>query len=157
MNKIATFIDVQNVYYTTRQAFHKQFNYRALWQLISSHGEIMLANAYAIESHDLKQRSFQQTLRKIGFSTILKPYIQRRDGTAKADWDVGIALDIYETAPNVDEIILVSGDGDFDILLDRIKERFAIKSTVISVKQLTSKNLINAATSHIDIKNDLLM
>ncbi len=39
---------------------------------------------------------------------MLKPYIQRRDGSAKGDWDVGITLDAIEIAPDVDRVILVS-------------------------------------------------
>jgi len=157
MKKLAIFVDVQNIYYTTKQAFKNQLNYRALWNLASSRGELINAYAYAIESHDIKQRSFQQTLRNIGFNLKLKPYIQRADGSAKADWDVGIALDVFEIAASVDEIILVSGDGDFDILLTRVIERFNINCTVISVKQLTASSLIRSATTYIEINQPLLM
>ncbi|MEH6579060.1 MAG: hypothetical protein V7731_18520 [Amphritea sp.] len=31
VTRIAVFTDVQNIYYTTRQAFGRQFNYRKLW------------------------------------------------------------------------------------------------------------------------------
>jgi uncharacterized LabA/DUF88 family protein len=85
MKKIALFVDVQNIYYTTRQAYGRQFNYRELWQRISSEGEIVLANAYAIDRHDQKQVQFQNVLKKIGFTIKLKPYIQRSDGTSKGD------------------------------------------------------------------------
>ena len=51
-----------------------------------------------------------------GFTVKLKPYIQRSDGSAKGDWDVGITIDIMDAAANVDEVVLASGDGDFDML-----------------------------------------
>ena len=98
MKKIAVFVDVQNIYYTTRQAYGRQFNYRKIWQRISSAGEIVSATAYAINRGDDKQLQFQNTLRKIGFTVKLKPYIQRSDGSAKGDWDVGITIDVMETA-----------------------------------------------------------
>ena len=90
LKKIAVFSDVQNIYYTTRQAYGRQFNYRELWRLISEQGEIVMANAYAIDKGDEQQQKFQSALKHIGFTVKLKPYIQRSDGSAKGDWDVGM-------------------------------------------------------------------
>ena len=98
MNKIALFADVQNIYYTTRQAYGRQFNYRKLWQDISARGHIEVAIAYATDRGDEKQLKFQSALKYIGFTVKLKPYIQRADGSAKGDWDVGITLDILDAA-----------------------------------------------------------
>ena len=92
--KIAIFADVQNIYYTCRQAYSRQFNYRKLWQQVACEGEIITANAYAIHRADDGQLKFQDALKHIGFTVKLKPYIQRSDGSAKGDWDVGIALDV---------------------------------------------------------------
>ena len=120
MKRIAIFVDVQNIYYTTRQAYGRQFDYRKLWQRISSQGEIISATAYAIQRDDEKQLKFQNALKQIGFTVKLKPYIQRSDGSAKGDWDVGITIDIMEVAQDVDTVVLLSGDGDFDLLLKKI-------------------------------------
>ena len=76
MKKIAVFADVQNIYYTTRDAYQCQFNYRAFWQRISSQGEIVAAYAYAIDRDDSKQKGFQRALESIGFSVKLKPINQ---------------------------------------------------------------------------------
>ena len=73
----AIFVDVQNIYYTTRQAHNAQFNYRKLWELVSSTNHIVTANAYAIDRGDERQRNFQSTLKSIGFTIKLKPFIQR--------------------------------------------------------------------------------
>ncbi|MGB1199306.1 MAG: NYN domain-containing protein, partial [Thalassotalea sp.] len=89
MIKIAIFVDVQNIYYTTRDAFGRQFNYRSFWQKISEQGDIVQASAYAIQRSDDAQHKFQKALKHIGFNVKLKPYIQRKDGSAKGDWDVG--------------------------------------------------------------------
>jgi len=85
MEKIGLFVDVQNIYYTTRHTYGKQFNYRALWQLLQMRGEISVANAYATDRGDDSQKKFQTALRHIGFTVKLKPYIQRADGSAKGD------------------------------------------------------------------------
>ena len=155
--RIAVFADVQNIYYTTRQAYGRQFNYRKLWQRISSEGEIVSAIAYATHRGDDKQLKFQDALRHIGFTVKLKPYIQRSDGTAKGDWDVGITIDVLETAKDVDTIVLLSGDGDFDQLLEKIKKDYAVSAEVYSVPALTARSLIDTASIWHRIDEDLLL
>ena len=155
--KIAIFVDVQNIYYTTRDTFQQQFNYRAFWQQISQQGDIVLANAYAIQRSDDQQHKFQKALKHIGFDVKLKPFIQRRDGSAKGDWDVGIAIDVMEAAPDVDMVILLSGDGDFDLLLKKVMSRDGIKTHVYGVTALTAQSLINAASEFFPIDRNLLL
>ena len=157
MKKIAIFVDVQNIYYTTRQAYARQFNYRKLWQRISSEGEIVSATAYAIYRNDDKQLKFQDALKHIGFKIKLKPYIQRSDGSAKGDWDVGITIDVMEMAKNVDTVILLSGDGDFDLLLEKIKKDYAVSAEVYGVPALTANSLIDSASVYHRIEEDLLL
>ena len=155
--KIALFVDVQNIYYTVRQAYQGQFNYTAFWQEVSKKGEIVAAYAYAIDRGDPKQRSFQSFLSKLGFEIKLKPYIQRSDGSAKGDWDVGIALDVFEAASTVDTVVLASGDGDFDLLALRVQERFNTAFEVYGVPSLTATSIIEAASQFNPIYESLLM
>ncbi len=157
MKTIAVFVDVQNIYYTTRQAYGRQFNYRKLWQCISAGGEIISATAYAIHRHDEKQLKFQNALKQIGFTVKLKPYIQRSDGSAKGDWDVGITIDVLEIARDVDTVVLLSGDGDFDLLLEKIKKDHAVSAEVYGVPALTANSLINSASIYHRIDEDLLL
>lgn len=157
MKKIAIFVDVQNIYYTTRQAYGRQFNYRKLWQQISSEGEIISATAYATQRDDDKQLKFQNALKQIGFTVKLKPYIQRSDGSAKGDWDVGITIDILEAAKDVDTVVLLSGDGDFDLLLEKIKKEYAVSAEVYGVPALTANSLIDSASVYHRIDENLLL
>lgn len=157
MKKIALFVDVQNIYYTCRDSFNRQFNYSALWDSLEQQNEIALANAYAIERNDSKQQSFQNALRNIGFNIKLKPFIQRLDGSAKGDWDVGITIDIIEAAPKVDKIVLLSGDGDFDLLLKHVSQQFSVKTHVFGVPNLTSKSLISACDQFTQIDEKFLL
>jgi uncharacterized LabA/DUF88 family protein len=157
MKKIAIFADVQNIYYTTRDAYGRQFNYRKLWQQISSQGVIVSATAYAIHRGDDKQLKFQDALKHIGFTVKLKPYIQRSDGSAKGDWDVGIAIDVMDAAKDVDTVVLLSGDGDFDLLLDKVKNDSGVSTEVYGVPALTANSLINAASKYHRIEEDLLL
>ena len=156
MKKIAIFVDVQNIYYTTRDTYGCQFNYRKFWQRVSKQGDIVVANAYAIQRDDDKQKKFQDALKHIGFTVKLKPYIQRRDGSAKGDWDVGITIDVMQIAKDIDTVILLSGDGDFDLLLKKISMDYAVVTEVYGVPALTANSLIAAASIYHRIEQDLL-
>jgi uncharacterized LabA/DUF88 family protein len=156
LEKIAIFVDVQNIYYTTRQVYSRQFNYRRFWQHIQHQGDIIMANAYAIDKGDEQQQKFQSALKHIGFDIKLKPYIQRSDGSAKGDWDVGIAIDVLEAAENADTIVLLSGDGDFDLLLRKVSQKYGCKTQVYGVPQLTATSLVNATDKFFKIDSDLL-
>lgn len=154
---IAVFADVQNLYYTTRDAYGRSLNYRALMQRLHEQGNIVSAIAYAIEREDDKQRQFQDALRHMGFDVKLKPYIQRSDGSAKGDWDVGITIDMMRVPPEVDTVILLSGDGDFAILLETLQQDKGLRTEVYGVEALTANALIRAATVFHPIKEDLLI
>jgi len=155
--RVSIFVDVQNIYYTCRQAYQANFDYNKFWAEVSNNREIVSAFAYATERGDAKQTQFQNILRTIGFTVLLKPMLKRADGSTKADWDVGIALDVYEAAPHCDTIVLASGDGDFTVLLERIKQRFNTQSEVYGVRQLTAAPLIAAASKFIAIEKNLLL
>lgn len=159
MKKIAIFSDVQNIYYTTRDAFGRPFNYRSLWKKIAKQGEIVTAKAYAIDKGDDQQIKFQDALKHMGFEVKLKPYIQRRDGSAKGDWDVGITIDVMEAAASgdIDTIILLSGDGDFDLLLDKVRQAYGVHTEVYGVLKLTAGSLIEAADEYHPIRPELLI
>ncbi len=157
MRQIAIFVDVQNIYYTTRQVYGRQFNYRKLWEKLNSEGDIILANAYAIHRGDDQQIKFQNALKHIGFTVKLKPYIQRSDGSAKGDWDVGIAIDVMEAASKVDRVILLSGDGDFDLLLEKIKKDYSVQADVYGVPSLTADSLIDSASTYYPIDEVMLL
>lgn len=157
MEKVAVFVDVQNIYYTTRQAYSRQFNYRKLWQRLSARADIVLANAYAIQRADDGQAKFQDALRHIGFNVKLKPYIQRSDGSAKGDWDVGITIDMLDAAKEADRLVLLSGDGDFDLLLSKLINDAGVVADVYGVPSLTANSLIKAASHFYPIDKDLLL
>ncbi len=156
MERVAIFVDVQNVYYTTRDAFGRHFDYHAFWARFAAGREVVVANAYAVERGDPRQQQFQAILRGIGFTVKLKPFIQRSDGSAKGDWDVGITLDAMEAGPRVDHVVLVSGDGDFDLLVERLRKRCGVRVTVVGVAPLTADSLMRAASDFVPVDTSLL-
>ena len=154
---ILILVDVQNVYYTTRQAYNRRFDYNKFWSLASTERNVVKAIAYAIDRGDKKQLEFQNILRAIGFDVKLKPFIQRSDGSAKGDWDVGITIDALEHASMVDTIVLISGDGDFDLLADNLRNKKNKRVEVYGVPQLTANSLISSATEFVPINQDILL
>jgi uncharacterized LabA/DUF88 family protein len=157
MQRVAIFVDVQNIYYTVRQAFNAHFDYNAFWRKVTADREVVKATAFAIQRDDAKQRQFQDILRGIGFEVKLKPFITRTDGSAKGDWDVGITLDVVDAAADADVVVLASGDGDFDLLVKRLRERDKLEVEVYGAPQLTAGTLIQAATRFIPIDEQLLL
>lgn len=157
MTRIALFADVQNIYYTTRERYARAFDYRAAWARIAADGDIVEARAYATMRGDEGQQRFQRALRYIGFELRLKPYIRRADGSAKGDWDVGITIDVLDSAAGVDRIVLLSGDGDFALLLHTVRMRHGVNIHVYGVPGLTAGDLVAAADTYHPIGEDLLL
>ncbi len=157
MKKAAIFVDVQNIYYTTRQQFNCNFDYNKFWKLVTSNREVVGAFAYTTNRGDTKQIEFQNILRGIGFDVKLKPYISRSDGSSKGDWDVGITIDILEYASKSDIIVLASGDGDFDILIKKIRALHNNETEIFGVSNLTANSLKMATSVFFPIDNELLL
>jgi uncharacterized LabA/DUF88 family protein len=156
-DRVAIFVDVQNVYYTVKQAQGCHFNYQAFWDQATGDRSLVAAYAYAIDRQDPKQMQFQKILQGIGFEVKLKPYIQRSDGSAKGDWDVGITIDMLEAAPDIDVAVLVSGDGDFDLVAQKLRSAYAVNVEVYGEPKLTAASLIQAASRFIPISEPFLL
>ena len=157
MDRVAVFVDVQNVYYTVKQIYGCHFDYRAFWDQVTAGREVVRAFAYAIDRKDQKQIRFQQILESIGFEVKLKPFIQRSDGSTKGDWDVGITLDMIELANEVDVAVLASGDGDFDLAVRKLRDAHGVEVEVYGARKLTAGSLIQAATRFVPIEQHLLL
>ena len=157
MKKVSIFIDVQNVYYTTKQKYGCNFDYKKFWVQATKDRQIVTAIAYATFRGDERQTEFQNILRAIGFEVKLKPFVTRSDGSTKGDWDVGITIDVMEYAQKSDVIVLVSGDGDFDLLIKKIKSTYNTESEIYGVPTLTANSLIKEATIFNPIGEELLL
>ena len=60
-------------------------------------------------------------------------------------------------AKNVDSVVLLSGDGDFDLLLEKISRDYGVRTEVYGVAALTAKSLIDSASAYHPIEQDLLL
>ena len=157
MKRVSIFVDVQNIYYTTKQEFKLNFDYNKFWGKVTEQRELVTAIAYTTDRGDKKQIQFQNILRAIGFKVKLKPFINRSDGSSKGDWDVGITIDIMEYASKSDIIVLASGDGDFEILLQKVSDLYNTQTEIYGVSNLTANSIKNAATHFHPINQNLLL
>jgi uncharacterized LabA/DUF88 family protein len=62
-----------------------------------------------------------------------------------------------EHAKNTDVVVIASGDGDFDLLVSKIRKDFGVSVEVYGVAQLTARSLINSASEFMPIEDDLLL
>jgi uncharacterized LabA/DUF88 family protein len=157
MNRVAVFADVQNIYYTVKQQYDCHFDYSSFLSEVTAGRNLVKALAYAVDKGDRKQTQFQQILGRIGFEVKLAPFIQRADGSAKGDWDVGITLDMLEYAEHVDVVVLASGDGDYTLAIDKLINEFKVSVEVYGVPGLTASRLIEASSRFVPIQGALLL
>jgi uncharacterized LabA/DUF88 family protein len=120
---IALFVDSQNLYYSARMGYAAKVNYEKLLNLITTNRKLVKAYAYIVQPPDGDVKPFATSLERIGYIVKIKDVRTRSDGSAKANWDMGIALDILGILDRVDTIVLASGDGDFVPLIDFIKAK----------------------------------
>ncbi len=157
MDRVAIFADVQNIYYTVKQQYRCHFDYGAFLKQAMANRMLVKAFAYATDKGDQRQKTFQQILERMGFEIKLTPFLQRRDGSAKGDWDVGIALDMLEYAKDVETMVLVSGDGDFAAVVEKVIQERKVSVEVYGVPDLTASSLIQAATCFHPIQGKMLL
>ena len=121
--KIAIFVDSQNLYYSARMGYAAKVNYEKLLKLITENRNLIRAYAYIVQPPEGDVRPFATSLERIGYTVKIKDVRTRANGSAKANWDMGIALDILGILDYIDTIVLASGDGDFVPLVDFIKAK----------------------------------
>jgi uncharacterized LabA/DUF88 family protein len=147
---VAIFIDVQNLYYSARHLYSKKVNFSEIVRTALANRKLIRAIAYVVSTKGGEERPFFEALSKIGIETKEKELQEFFGGAKKADWDVGIAIDMVRVCPNVNAVVLVSGDGDFAPVIEYVKSQ-GKQAEVISFGRTTSLKLKEAADDFIDI------
>lgn len=136
--RIAIFIDVQNLYHSAKNLFGKKVNFKEILKTIVGKRKLIRAFAYVVKTKSGEEKSFFGALESLGIEVRIKDLQIFLGGVKKADWDVGLAVDAIRMEKNVDVICLVSGDGDFFPLVEFLKnqgkrvEVYAFSSTTSS-------------------------
>ena len=154
--RIGIFVDVQNIFYSAKNIYHAKINFKKLMDLIVGNRQMIRAIAYIVKRSDIDQTGFTDVLTRLGYEIKSKELITRQDGTAKGDWDMGIAIDSIAISEKVDTIVLVSGDGDFVPLVEMLKAR-GCRVEVLAFERSSSQDLIKSASWFIPIEESLLL
>jgi len=153
--RVGIFVDVQNIFYAAK-SFNARLDFEKLLELSVGKRRLIRAIAYVVQSPDVDQSNFISMLQKKSYEVKRKDLRQRSDGSAKGDWDMGMAIDIMRFVDKLDVVVLVSGDGDFVPLVELVKT-LGPRVEVISFTYNTARDLINSADEHIPIEEALLL
>src|SRR5919109_1742792 len=144
------------MFYSAKYQYRAKLNFTKLLEAAVQHRQLVRAIAYIVQSPDIDQTNFINMLQQPGFEVKSKVLRQRPDGTAKGDWDMGMAIDAISMADRLDAIVLVSGDGDFVDLVNMLKAR-GVRVEVLSFPSSTAEELKLAATVFTPIGPDMLL
>ncbi len=148
--RIGIFIDVQNLYYSARALYGAKVNFAEIIKTATAGRQLIRAIAYTVKAEMPEEQMFFDALEKLGIEVKSKELQIFVSGRTKADWDVGIAVDILKLAPKLDSIILCSGDGDFQLLMHHAKAE-GCRAEVISFGKSTSAKLIEESDDFTDL------
>ena len=121
--RVAVFIDAQNMYHSARSLFGGRLNFKNFLATAVGGRQLIRAFGYVIRTKTGEEKAFVEALIKLGIESREKDLQEFFGGAKKADWDVGIAVDAIRTAEIVDTVVLASGDGDFIPLVEYLKNQ----------------------------------
>ncbi len=142
--RVGIFIDIQNLYHSSKNLFGARVNYKELIKSLVADRKLIRAMAYVVKTEQIlaaveqtkvqnggatdgtqkttkSETTFFDALKQAGIELRIKDIQINADGSKKADWDVGMAVDAMRMVDFLDVIILVTGDGDFCPLVEYLK------------------------------------
>ncbi|MDO8287896.1 MAG: NYN domain-containing protein [Parvibaculum sp.] len=159
--RVALFIDGANLYSAAR-GLNFDIDYRRLLEHFRSKGRLIRAFYYTalIEDQDFSPlRPLIDWLDYNGFTVVTKPAKEFTDAQGrrriKGNMDIELAIDAMEMAPNIDHLVLFSGDGDFRRLVDAVQrkgKRVTVISTTRSQPPMIADELRRQADQFIELE-----
>lgn len=151
--RVAVFIDVQNLYHSAKNLYNARVDFSKVVERAVSKRNIIRAFAYVIKTKSGEEKSFFEALTNLGIEIRVKELQEFWGGFKKGDWDVGIAVDAIRMSPEMDAIVLVTGDGDFVPLVDYLKNQ-GKRVEIIAFERSASAKLKEAADEFINLEED---
>lgn len=148
MQKVAMFVDVQNIWKT----FGK-INYEVLLKHVSRDRQVFRAAAFmSYDPDDEGQHNFMRALSHLGYRVVSKPIRRMPDGSIKGNTDLEFAIDAITLGRAVDVVVLVTGDGDFVRLVEALGY-LGVRVEVIGPDTNTAIQLIYAADHYTNLSS----
>lgn len=151
--RVEVLIDVQNLYHSAKNLYGGRVNFKEILRQAIAGRKLIRAFAYVVRTKTGEEKAFFEALTKLGFETRVRDLQEFYGGQKKADWDVGIVIDAIRTSPNIDVIVLCSGDGDFIPLVEYLRNQ-GKRVEVMAFGRTTSTKLKEAADEFLDIGED---
>ena len=151
--RVAVFIDAQNMYHSARSLFGGRVNFKAVLQTAVGGRQLIRAFSYVIRTKTGEEKAFLDALEKAGIELRVKDLQEFYGGAKKADWDVGLTVDAVRTAEIVDTIVIASGDGDFIPLVEYLKNQ-GRRVEVMAFGKSTSGKLKEIADDFVDLSEE---
>lgn len=158
--KIALFIDGANLY-ATAKALGFDIDYRRLLKEFQGRGYLIRAFYYTtlVENDEYSSiRPLVDWLDYNGYSVVTKAAREFTDAMGrrriKGNMDIELTIDALNLSDKVDQVFLMSGDGDFRPLVEELQRRgvrVAVVSTVASQPSMVSDELRRQCDEFIDI------
>ncbi|NJL81870.1 MAG: NYN domain-containing protein [Chloroflexaceae bacterium] len=158
-SRLSIFVDGNNMFYA-QQKNGWFFDPRRVLEYFTKDTTVLLVNAFWYtglkDSQD--QRGFRDALISLGYTVrtkILKEYYDDSSGrySQKANLDIEIVVDMFNTVEQYDQVILFSGDGDFERAIELLRSKNT-HITVVSTEGMIARELRNATDRYIDL-NDI--
>ncbi|MCU0550500.1 MAG: NYN domain-containing protein [Leptolyngbya sp. Prado105] len=159
MNRLSIFVDGNNMFYA-QQKNGWFFDPKRVLEFFTSEKNVELINAYWYTGlkDPQDQRGFRDALISLGYTVrtkILKEYYDDTSGrySQKANLDIEIVVDMFNTVEQYDRVILFSGDGDFERAIEQLRSKNT-HITVVSTEGMIARELRNVTDRYIDL-NDI--
>lgn len=152
--RVGVFIDTQNLYHSAKNLYKARVNFGNIVKDSVADRRLVRAVAYVITTESGDEKNFFEALAKVGIETKTKDLQIFAGGAKKADWDVGLAVDVIKMAPKLDAVVLVTGDGDFIPLVEYLQNTFGIQVEVSSFGKSTSGKLREVVDSFSDLSEN---
>jgi uncharacterized LabA/DUF88 family protein len=155
--RLGVFIDNQNVYYSAKRYYGKKIDYRKFLDVVVRDRHLVKAICYVVQHPEVNQNAFLTMLRNNNYVVRTRDLIMRADGSAKGNWDIGIAADVMTMVRenSLDIVALVTCDGDFVDLIKLLSVN-GVKVEVIGFPMNMAVDLKKEADDYYFITEDLM-
>ncbi|MCK4525345.1 MAG: NYN domain-containing protein [Candidatus Andersenbacteria bacterium] len=152
--RIGVFVDAQNMYHSARNLYKARVNFKEVLNVAVSDRVLIRAITYVIRTESGEEKSFFEAMEKLGFEIKEKDLQIFAGGQKKADWDVGLAVDAIKLADKLDVVVIVSGDGDYEPLVEYLKINKGCRVETVAFGESASAKLIEIADEFTDLSKD---
>ena len=146
------FIDSQNLYLAIKDLGWKLDYKRFRIYLKDKYNAL---KAFMFLGYLAENQELYRFLQEAGFILIFRPILEKNGKPIKGNCDVDLALHILINIKDYDKAIVVSGDGDFCMLVKYLKEKDKLEKVVAPSRNNCSVLLRKAAGSNVAFVDDL--